>query len=161
MRRTDPDTRGGAPLLGLNGTIFKAHGSAREHAIMNAIGECAKALQHHLNDMIQSEVAKANALRWPAPKHDVSPPSKFKNPRARHNFQGRTCSIVAVGSYVPDRVLSNADLEKMVDTSDEWITHPHRHQGAPHRRQAPAHLRSRRQGRPRRHAARQSHRRRN
>ncbi|HEY3864304.1 MAG TPA: beta-ketoacyl-ACP synthase III [Verrucomicrobiae bacterium] len=46
---------------------------------------------------------------------------KFKNPRARHNFQGRTCSILSVGSYVPDRVLSNADLEKMVDTSNEWI----------------------------------------
>jgi len=25
------------------------------------------------------------------------------------------------GSYVPERVLSNADLERMVDTSDEWI----------------------------------------
>jgi glycerol-3-phosphate acyltransferase PlsX len=62
MRRTDPDTRGGAPLLGLNGTIFKAHGSAREHAIMNAIGECAKALEHRLNSMIESEVAKANVL---------------------------------------------------------------------------------------------------
>ena len=37
-RRTDPDTRGGAPLLGLNGTIFKAHGSARARAITNAIG---------------------------------------------------------------------------------------------------------------------------
>ncbi len=29
--------------------------------------------------------------------------------------------IVATGSYVPDRVLSNQDLEKMVDTTDEWI----------------------------------------
>jgi 3-oxoacyl-[acyl-carrier-protein] synthase-3 len=47
---------------------------------------------------------------------------KFKNPRARHNFQGRTCSILSVGSYVPERILSNADFEKMVDTSDEWIT---------------------------------------
>ena len=47
---------------------------------------------------------------------------KFKNPRARYNFQGRTCSITGVGSYVPARVLTNADLEKMVDTSDEWIT---------------------------------------
>jgi 3-oxoacyl-[acyl-carrier-protein] synthase III len=46
---------------------------------------------------------------------------KFKNPRARHNFQGRTCSILAVGSYVPEKVLANADLEKMVETSDEWI----------------------------------------
>ena len=51
-----------------------------------------------------------------------SPPvHKFKNPRARYNFVGRSCSIVGVGSYVPVKILSNADLEKMVDTSDEWI----------------------------------------
>ncbi len=30
-------------------------------------------------------------------------------------------TISAVGHYVPDRILTNADLEKMVDTSDEWI----------------------------------------
>jgi 3-oxoacyl-[acyl-carrier-protein] synthase-3 len=29
--------------------------------------------------------------------------------------------ITGWGSYVPERVLTNADLEKMVDTSDEWI----------------------------------------
>jgi 3-oxoacyl-[acyl-carrier-protein] synthase-3 len=46
---------------------------------------------------------------------------KFKNPRAAHQFVGRTCSIEAVCSYVPERVLTNADLEKLVDTSDEWI----------------------------------------
>jgi 3-oxoacyl-[acyl-carrier-protein] synthase III len=34
----------------------------------------------------------------------------------------RTVSIIGTGSYVPERVLTNADLEKMVDTSDEWIT---------------------------------------
>ena len=47
---------------------------------------------------------------------------QFKNPRAKHGFKGRTCSIVAVVSYVPERILTNADLEKMMDTSDEWIT---------------------------------------
>lgn len=30
-------------------------------------------------------------------------------------------AITAVGHYVPDKVLTNADLEKMVDTNDEWI----------------------------------------
>ncbi|AJE03288.1 beta-ketoacyl-ACP synthase III [Geobacter pickeringii] len=30
--------------------------------------------------------------------------------------------IVGTGSAVPDKVLTNFDLEKMVDTSDEWIT---------------------------------------
>lgn len=29
--------------------------------------------------------------------------------------------IIGTGSYVPDRVLSNLDLEKMVETSDQWI----------------------------------------
>jgi len=47
---------------------------------------------------------------------------KFKNPRAKYNFQGRTCSISGVGSYVPAKILTNADLEKLVETSDEWIT---------------------------------------
>lgn len=30
--------------------------------------------------------------------------------------------ILSTGSYVPEKVLTNFDLEKMVDTSDEWIT---------------------------------------
>jgi len=30
-------------------------------------------------------------------------------------------AITAVGSFVPEKVLTNADLEKMVDTTDEWI----------------------------------------
>ena len=30
-------------------------------------------------------------------------------------------SITAVGSYLPKNVLNNYDLEKMVDTNDEWI----------------------------------------
>ena len=30
-------------------------------------------------------------------------------------------AIAGAGHYVPERVLTNADLEKMVDTSDEWI----------------------------------------
>ncbi|MBC8096396.1 MAG: ketoacyl-ACP synthase III [Akkermansiaceae bacterium] len=46
----------------------------------------------------------------------------FKNPRAKHNFQGRSCSITGVGSYVPAKILTNADLAKIVETSDEWIT---------------------------------------
>ncbi|MEO0983180.1 MAG: beta-ketoacyl-ACP synthase III [Pseudomonadota bacterium] len=32
-----------------------------------------------------------------------------------------TSYIVGVGGYLPERVLSNDDLSKMVDTSDEWI----------------------------------------
>ena len=31
-------------------------------------------------------------------------------------------SLVSIGAYAPSGVLTNLDLEKMVDTSDEWIT---------------------------------------
>ncbi|NWL88966.1 MULTISPECIES: beta-ketoacyl-ACP synthase III [unclassified Paenibacillus] len=33
----------------------------------------------------------------------------------------RSVGIIGTGKYVPERVLTNADLEKMVDTNDEWI----------------------------------------
>jgi len=33
----------------------------------------------------------------------------------------RRATITAVGHYAPERVLTNHDLEKMVDTNDEWI----------------------------------------
>ncbi len=34
----------------------------------------------------------------------------------------RPVSIAGTGSYVPERILTNDDLAKIVDTSDEWIT---------------------------------------
>ncbi len=42
-------------------------------------------------------------------------------PQLRKVKSKRTVSIIGTGSYVPERVLTNADLEKMVDTNDEWI----------------------------------------
>src|SRR6201999_792655 len=33
----------------------------------------------------------------------------------------RRAKISALGTYVPPRILNNADLAKLVDTSDEWI----------------------------------------
>lgn len=47
---------------------------------------------------------------------------KFKNPRARYNYQGRSVSIAGVGAYVPAKALTNFELEKLVATTDEWIT---------------------------------------
>lgn len=34
----------------------------------------------------------------------------------------RRARLLALGAHVPERVVTNADLERMVDTSDEWIT---------------------------------------
>ncbi|MBI1805977.1 MAG: ketoacyl-ACP synthase III [Ignavibacteria bacterium] len=39
-----------------------------------------------------------------------------------NNSNGRIrAAITAVGHYFPEKILSNADFEKMVDTTDEWI----------------------------------------
>jgi 3-oxoacyl-[acyl-carrier-protein] synthase-3 len=35
--------------------------------------------------------------------------------------KSRKAGIISIGSVVPDEVLSNAELEKIVDTTDEWI----------------------------------------
>ena len=42
-------------------------------------------------------------------------------PRPRSSQPKRTVSIIGTGSYLPERVMTNADLEKMVETNDEWI----------------------------------------
>ena len=39
-----------------------------------------------------------------------------------NNIKKIKAAITAVGGYVPEDFISNKDLEKMVDTNDEWIT---------------------------------------
>jgi phosphate acyltransferase len=70
-RRMDPEVYGGAPLLGFNGTVFKAHGSARERAIASALRVTAEAVQHRVNEIIAREIAGANEKLAAA---DVSAP---------------------------------------------------------------------------------------
>jgi phosphate acyltransferase len=57
--RMDPEVYGGAVLLGLNGNVIKAHGSARERAIMNAIRVATETIQHSINRLITDKIAKA------------------------------------------------------------------------------------------------------
>ena len=37
-------------------------------------------------------------------------------------MSSRSSRIIGSGHYVPERVLTNADLERIVDTTDDWIT---------------------------------------
>ena len=59
-KRMDPEAHGGAPLLGFNGPVLKAHGSAKERAIASAIAVLTRNLRHHVKDAIQREIGKAN-----------------------------------------------------------------------------------------------------
>lgn len=36
--------------------------------------------------------------------------------------ESKKVGILGLGSYLPEKILTNKDLEKMVDTTDEWIT---------------------------------------
>src|SRR5271154_5484279 len=59
-KRMDPEANGGAPLLGFNGMVFKAHGSARERAVASALRITVEAVQHQVNQTIAAEIARAN-----------------------------------------------------------------------------------------------------
>ena len=49
-------------------------------------------------------------------------PSAEEKVKAVSSRTVRTVSIVGTGAYVPEQVMTNADLEKIVETTDEWIT---------------------------------------
>jgi glycerol-3-phosphate acyltransferase PlsX len=59
--RLDPKKYGGAPLLGLRGTVLKAHGSSNREAIANAIRIAGTALEHDLGAHTVTAIADANA----------------------------------------------------------------------------------------------------
>ncbi len=59
-RRMDPEGSGGAPLLGFNGAVMKAHGSARERSIANAIRVATENIHLQVNQTIAQEIARAN-----------------------------------------------------------------------------------------------------
>src|SRR3989338_3026476 len=42
--------------------------------------------------------------------------------KKRKSGRKQRVGIIGTGKFVPTKVLTNADIEKMVDTSDEWIT---------------------------------------
>jgi glycerol-3-phosphate acyltransferase PlsX len=54
----DSDEIGGAPLLGVQGAVVKAHGSSNAYAFCSAIGQCVKMIDGHVVDIIKEGVAK-------------------------------------------------------------------------------------------------------
>jgi len=59
-RRMDPETYGGAPLLGVPGTVIITHGSSTHKAIFHAIIAGAAAAASNLSDEIASRIAAMN-----------------------------------------------------------------------------------------------------
>lgn len=63
--RLSPESYGGAPLLGLRGTVMKAHGSSNRQSIMNALRITQDILSHKLNENIQNSIQEANLTLSP------------------------------------------------------------------------------------------------
>ena len=106
--KMDPRKVNGGVFLGLNGVVIKSHGGTDAEGFASAI-----------------DLAREMATQRPRP-HDR------RGQRARRGAQRRRIgragglrmirSVVrGIGSYLPAKVLTNADLAAMVDTSDEWI----------------------------------------
>ena len=64
-RRMDPQTYGGAPMLGLNGVVFKVHGSARAQAVQNAVTQVTRALRLRVNEAIVRAIETARQRTGP------------------------------------------------------------------------------------------------
>ena len=75
--RLDPKNYGGAPLLGLKGTVLKAHGSSNRDAIANAIRIAGTAIQHEIGPHTLEAIARANELLADtlSLSGDIEPPS--------------------------------------------------------------------------------------
>jgi len=65
-RRIQPERYGGAPLLGLRGTVIKAHGSANRFSLKNAIHDASEFVRVDLNQRIEADIARAQAILAPA-----------------------------------------------------------------------------------------------
>ncbi len=61
-RRMDPEVYGGAPMLGFNGLVIKAHASARERAVASALRHAGNAVQNHIHQSIARDIAAANQI---------------------------------------------------------------------------------------------------
>jgi glycerol-3-phosphate acyltransferase PlsX len=60
MSRMDYEEYGGAPLLGVKGTVIIGHGRSAAKAVANAVRAACRAAQHRVNDLITEEAtAKA------------------------------------------------------------------------------------------------------
>lgn len=58
----DPNQYGGAPLLGLNASILKAHGSSNHKAIMHAIRIATDVVQHNMSHQSSKDIQEANRI---------------------------------------------------------------------------------------------------
>lgn len=61
--KMDPQTYGGAPLLGVNGVCIITHGASKAPAIYHAVRVASESVHQHLNDLVVKELEEMGAAR--------------------------------------------------------------------------------------------------
>ena len=56
LKAFDASKYGGAPLLGLNGLVVKAHGSSKSKEIRNAVLQCQLFKKQNINEKIKNNL---------------------------------------------------------------------------------------------------------
>jgi glycerol-3-phosphate acyltransferase PlsX len=82
--RMNPETYGGAPILGLRGCVLKIHGGARRMALMHAMRQASRYVSLKLNDHIQEELSRVTGL---ISQRVSSDPNPTANPNPNSNPQ--------------------------------------------------------------------------
>ena len=107
--KMDPRKSNGGVFLGLNGIVIKSHGGTDAEGFAYAVDLGYDMVRHDLLAKIGQTLAGAASSR----RRGASPEQPRDHARS---------VVLGCGSYLPSRVLTNAELSRMVDTSDEWIT---------------------------------------
>jgi len=66
-QRINPEQFGGAPLLGLNRNVIKAHGSSNRNHVSGAIKIALDLVQHDMIGQMLEDVKGANEILRPFP----------------------------------------------------------------------------------------------
>ena len=108
----DPRRYNGAVMLGLNGVVVKSHGGTDAEGFAHAVDVAMDMVVHGFNDEDPRRAwPQIDALRLPDAGRRSRPD------RVTH---ARAC-IAGVGGYLPERVVTNDELARTVDTTDDWI----------------------------------------
>jgi phosphate acyltransferase len=75
-KRLSPERYAAAPLLGLNGNVFKTHGSANRLAIAHAVHICALVVANCMNEGALADIDKANLILEQAQAEAAATPAK-------------------------------------------------------------------------------------
>ena len=106
-QKLDPKRYNGAMFLGIDGVCVKSHGTDAE-GFANAIKVAVEMITDRLNESIRKTFPRFRKCQ----RTKTIGRGIMVEPRSE---------ILGFGSYLPARVVTNDDLAKFVDTSDEWI----------------------------------------